>query len=458
MQLQARNHRGGRQGGERSRGRKVLRPTSRAPDIRISRQYQQKHTFVTIEPPMLTFGNDVEPYNLDGFIYLKESLNAAKSGLDEYYKRAEVDLAFKTDFIKFQNVIDIYKHLRAEIERQFGAKPVTNAWMKYWELYNQYDLVPTTGTVPPTTGTVPPTTGTFTAFFNAELPGAALCAFNHYMKTKRRGVAFDWRASSLIARGDDSTALGDTYGIYEKNKDKWLMGSGDSKQQNHYFNDGDATNIDNLLDFAARIGPASAFGGVDLYSHDAGMDVSSDFNNQELTNAKLHLGCALAGFLTLKLGGTFIAKQYTFFETFTWNLLLIYARLFDEFYLCKPLTSRPYNSEIYIVGKGFKGCPDDIRELLIDKLVNFDKQPPVAFVQPDGILSSSGLANLLRFARIIFEQQTNTLKENIELFKTYTPDALRRGLADFKKERGLMWLKCYPITAIAPADVLPSNL
>jgi hypothetical protein len=353
----------------------------------------------------------------------------------------------KEQLTKLHNIIDTYKPLRYRIEKEFNARPVTNAWMKYWEIYHQYDLIPTTSK--------------FTAFFNAELPGAALCALNHYMKTVRPRTDFKWYASSLAPQGvNDPAALGDTYGIYANNKDNWLMSIGDNAAASHSkhtpTNNGDATVLGNLLDFAARIGPESTVGGVDLYSHDAGIDVSDDFNNQELSNSRVHLGCAIAGFLTLKIGGAFVAKQYTYFEAFTWNLICIYACMFDEFYLCKPLTSRPYNSEIYLVGKGFKGMSNTIYTLLTDRLTNFNTSP---FIQSEHIDVQPTDA-LTRFARIIFGQQTSMMAENIGFINEYRTNlnVLRDGLDEFKRDRARHWLGCYPVTRIDSQDNISSNI
>jgi hypothetical protein len=195
------------------------------------------------------------------------------------------------------------------------------------------------------------------AFFNAELPGAAVCAFNHFVKTLRASLDSDWRGASIVPNHesgqDTTTVLGDKYGLYSHNIDKWMMDLG-ADTQDGFTNNGDATIKANLIDYAARIGPASDIGGVDLYSHDAGIDVTGAdthgllFNRQEQLNGKIHFGCALAGLMTLRIGGAFIAKQYTALETYSWNLIIIYASLFDKFYLSKPLTSRPYNSEMYL--------------------------------------------------------------------------------------------------------------
>jgi hypothetical protein len=53
---------------------------------------------------------------------------------------------------------------------------------------------------------------------------------------------------------------------------------------------------------------------ADLYSSDLGVSAAADFNNQEGLNAHPHLGQDLAGLLTLRPGGHFVVKHYTFFE------------------------------------------------------------------------------------------------------------------------------------------------
>lgn len=420
--------------------------------IVISKQFQSKHLQIKLDSADVPAVQKTPQYELADLISLRERLNATKSKLDPYYIGSKTNKELERAWIQFQGIIDIYKPMRFEIERNFNAKHVTNAWMKYWEIYTQYDLIPAT------------TDYQFHAFFNAELPGAALCAWNHYMKTMRPNVSADWRASSLApAEGSKNSAeaLGDIYGLYNKNKDKWLMTIGDDPSRK---NNGDVTVVANLEDFAVRVGPGSSWGGVDLYSHDAGIDVSCDgsgnlgFSQQELANAKIHLGCALAGFLTLKRGGSFIAKQYTFFETFTWNLILIYSQLFDEFHICKPLTSRPYNSEIYLVGKGFKGLPDEIKSILISRLENFHTGP---FIPSEAtkVLLGRQISDIQRFARIVFGQQIVFIEENVELFDKYRSRLyqLRQGVGQMKADRIAEWLKLYPIKAISSADRLPSN-
>lgn len=411
----------------------------------ISKKSQKEHLSVEIHPCDIIITNS-DTYQNESMTKLNQRLNESKDQLDQYYIGAKTDKKMQTVWNNFQGIVDIYKELRGTIANNYNAKHVTNAWMKYWEIYNQYNILP--GRDWNRKNKRP-----YIAFMNAELPGAALCAFNHYMKTVSKGTKFNWRASSLAPEQDNKDVLGDYYGLYRHNKNHWLMGGNNGN--------GDMTNTANIRALANRIGLLSSTGGVDMYSHDAGVDVAVDengnlsFNNQELLNAKLHFGCALAGFVIMRKGANFIAKQYTLFDTFTWNCILLYSGLFEKFYLCKPLTSRPYNSEIYLVGLGFKGLPARIEEFMYERLDNFTTAP---FLD-QSIQKTVSAQNVFTFADIMFNQQIEILDQNITLFEKYRMNImeLAKCLRVMKKEKNVEWLKKYPINIISDFDQLKSN-
>lgn len=408
----------------------------------INKRFQHKHLSAKISADDVDLDIDAEPYEFEELTQLRDRLNETKSKMDKFYLGSKTSKDLAKKWWTLQSIVDIYRPLRNIVEERYNAQIVTNAWLKYYELYSQYDIVPQGAKK-------------FLAFFNAELPGAALCAFNHYMATMRPNCDFDWRASSLAPDREDSAVLGDNYGLYSSNKDKWLMEIGTAPGRN----DGDATKLENIRDWAEKL---SALGGADLYSHDAGIDVSEDFNRQEEANARIHLGCALAGFMCLKKGGAFIAKQYTFFETLTWNLIIVYSTLFDEFYICKPLTSRPYNSEIYLVGKGFRGLNDDVRKILEDKLVVPEKDFMRPII-PKGALKvklSPQASEIIRFARLLFGQQIQFIEENLKLFDRWSGNlnTLAKAIDPLKRERHQNWLKLYPMKPIDRSKWLAAQL
>ena len=287
-----------------------------------------------------------EPYRLKSIEKIKEQLNMEKDKIPsgKIYETVSRDLRLS--------------HFTEEkIRTKYNGEHVTRAWMKCYELLSFYELIS-------------PKDGEVVAFLNAELPGAFICALNHMMKTRYKNVKFNWFASSLVPE-KGVNALQDTYNIWKNNKSHWLMNvnskdNNDPKSPN-YFNNGDVTNINNIKNFSFKL-PKK----VQLYTHDAGIDVTDDPNNQEILNAKIHLGCAISAFATLDKGGNFIGKQYTFFEPITISLIFIYSALFKEFFICKPTSSGGTNSEIYLIGKEFLGIDQNLLKFLFCKLENFD--------------------------------------------------------------------------------------
>ena len=375
--------------------------------------------------------NDIKPYDhvdpLD-FQKLKASLNATKSSIDKYA------LAEKTSasYSRLAATLTLTNDLREVILRKYNGQFTTRAWIKFYEMYSHYPLTSTTQK-------------SLFAFLNAELPGASICALNHYMKTMLPDVKFDWRASSLVVKEGTSNkinALDDQYGLWEKNRDKWLMSD---------TNDGNMTVVENILAYEKIIGTS-----CDLYTHDAGIDVSDDFNLQEYKNMKIHLGCALAGFVSLKFGGNFVAKQYTFFETFTIDLILIYASLFDEFYICKPTASGPSNSEIYLVGLGFRGLPKSIRDLLFARMSAFTTHP---FLPKDKAAGLEATKEIYRFCRLLTNRQIAYINEGLTLFEKsqHAINKLSSGIEWARKQFEEIWLKKYPIKRIESKDHLAAR-
>lgn len=418
---------------------------------KIQKLYQHKmlSELVDIMTP-IPINNNIPLYKFEKFEKLKTDLNTVKDKLDEYFKCAEKC----ENYDKVRRHRDLYKQLRYKVMKDFDAQIVTNAWLKCYELIVYFDLIDIDKV------------GTFSAFCNAELPGAFICAINHYIKTTRPKITnFDWRGSSIVLmpeNEDDKNTknyLGDTYGLWEKNKSNWMMtvekdftgkNKSDVKPGNPgYDNNGDVTVLNNQLDLECRI-PNFA----DLYTHDLGIDVSNNFNTQEAQNTHAHMGAAISALLTLKKGGNFIAKQYTFFEPITINLIIIYASVFEEFYICKPLTSRPGNSEIYLVGVKFLSLPKNYRTILLERLNNFNMNPLIKKEDiPEDVLDS-----IFNICRVIFKQQIHFINENVKMYNTYKDDPrkLGNGLEFLRKQLENDWIENNKIKPIRPIDLLSS--
>jgi hypothetical protein len=344
-------------------------------------------------------------------------------------------------------ITDPYNEMRKIITDRFNGEHVSNGWIKMRELDATFNVL----------------ANTKKAFFNAEFPGSFVLAANHIVATGTTappveevaeadkkvwggghpGRKLDWVGASYLPRSavtdnTDSSILEDRYSLYKANQPRWLM---DDK------NDGDARSLDNIMDYKKKLP-----NGVDLYTHDAGIDVSDDYNNQELHNTKLHIGCALAGFATLRQGGNFIAKQYTYFETINWNLIIMYATAFEKFYIVKPLTSRATNSEIYLVGIGFTEFK--YFDLLAEKLTNFNMNP---FIPQDAVpvVCASAMLALYEASRRIFDRTATLITAAMLLYPlTRYDQSIYNELRSSHNFVCDVWLKRFPIKSIDDKDKL----
>lgn len=271
--------------------------------------------------------DNTKKYRIKSLDIAKEELATTKSKLDDEYK--------KSRFGMYWSNFDPFKYEKSNVAQIGNTVNVSNAWLKCFELIMAYGLIDNIADIHKRS---------FLHFDNAAFPGSFVVSTHHLVYTLFEKFAgkYIWRASSLLNANDQNSApLEDKYGLYANFRNNWLM---------HENNNGDVLIENNQIDFCKQLGNK-----VDLYTSDLGFDVSSDYNNQELIQLPANIGQILTGLLTLKKGGSFITKQYTTFEPATVSIMYAVSTFFDEFYLCKPYTSRMANSETYLVGKGFRG-------------------------------------------------------------------------------------------------------
>lgn len=89
--------------------------------------------------------------------------------------------------------------------------------------------------------------------------------------------------------------------------------------------------------------------GADLIIADGGFNVDTRELEQEILTFNLILSECLVGVRTCRLGGSFVVKVYDTVQPKTASLIYSLSKAFDEICLFKPVTSRPANSERYLV-------------------------------------------------------------------------------------------------------------
>jgi hypothetical protein len=118
---------------------------------------------------------------------------------------------------------------------------------------------------------------------------------------------------------------------------------------------GNIYNIDNITDFRAHVGSGQA----EIVTADGGFDFSIDFDKQE--ELALHLiFCEIVCALSVqKIGGMFICKVFDLYTHLSIKFIYLLKCLYNTVHIYKPSTSRPANSEKYIIACGFKGIDEN---------------------------------------------------------------------------------------------------
>lgn len=344
--------------------------------------------------------NDTK-YKID--CYIEEELSKTKDKYDDYF--------IKNSFRKFHRSYDYFIYEKKNIKKKYNTLHVTNAWIKFQELVTLFKLIP---------DKISSKDNTFKYFDNAAFPGAFIFAMHHYILTKTNIKNLDWYGSSLL--GDEDIALQDTYSLYKDYPKRWLM--------NKKFN-GDVTDIKNINYWEKFFNNS-----VDLYTSDLGLAVSKDYNKQEDFQLRPNIGQLLTGIVVLKKGGSMITKQYTWFHAQNVTILALLTNLFKEVYVTKPITSRPFNSETYIVAKHYLGpfkkdtYEYSLIELIKDKIKKYDELP---FIKKDCI-NKQFLSSLKEIYNKIFYRQIRVIEEELETFNKL------ENAKDYKDKK-IIWKK-----------------
>ena len=130
---------------------------------------------------------------------------------------------------------------------------------------------------------------------------------------------------------------------------------------------GDLYNINNIKYLNQFIGKK-----VDLVTADGGFDFSINFNKQEELSYRIIFCEIISALNILKKGGTFICKIFDIHSLVTVKLIYLLFNYFGKVYITKPYTSRPANSEKYMVCLNFKGIHSSYLELLFIYVKKWD--------------------------------------------------------------------------------------
>lgn len=344
-------------------------------------------------------------------VELEERLNVAKSKINEY--------TFNNRWNKCKKLTNVYEtiYLSSKKFEQYRniarINPVSRSYFKMIEIANEFlmDIISKPATL--------------TCVHLAEGPGGFLEAL---IKLRNR---------------TDDIIYGMTLLSHNKLIPNW------SKvlhyQQTHprleFLLGADGTgNLYNPANFECL---KSVHNSAHLVTGDGGFDFSNDYNAQESIASKL-IFAQIVGALNVQIiGGTFVCKFFNLNSMITIELMYLLVLCYNEIHIFKPLTSRPANSEVYIIARGFKGLSVDLTTHLIELLsvwgdtnvVSLFNEPlPPVFLEEMRVIHSS-----------ICAEQINYIEKTIRLIDfPYTDEEYKKNV-DIQNLAARTWCQYYNV-------------
>lgn len=117
---------------------------------------------------------------------------------------------------------------------------------------------------------------------------------------------------------------------------------------------GDVYNTASIRAFREIIARETRGEMLHVLTADGGFDVTANENIQEVLNRQLFLCQCVTALAVLRKGGNFVCKLFDSYTHFTIGLIFLLRQCFERTCIFKPVTSRPANSERYVVCMGLK--------------------------------------------------------------------------------------------------------
>ncbi|RWS08274.1 cap-specific mRNA (nucleoside-2'-O-)-methyltransferase 1-like protein [Dinothrombium tinctorium] len=151
------------------------------------------------------------------------------------------------------------------------------------------------------------------------------------------------------------------FGLTLKNENdfklgEFLSGTPETFEPHYGLNgvngDGNIYNPRNLVEFRDFVLQNTDKKGVHFVMADGGFSVEGEENIQEIRSKRLYLCQFVCALSIIRSGGHFVCKLFDVFTRFSVGLVYLMYKSFEKIAIHKPNSSRPANSERYLICKG----------------------------------------------------------------------------------------------------------
>jgi 23S rRNA U2552 (ribose-2'-O)-methylase RlmE/FtsJ len=152
-----------------------------------------------------------------------------------------------------------------------------------------------------------------------------------------------------------------------------------------------------------------------LFTGDGGFDFSTDYENQEKSVYPLLVSSALIGIQVLAPEGTLVLKLFDTYTSVTQFFIRCVSLCFREWCLYKPATSRPCNSERYLICRGFRKAYPHVMSMLMTLQTRWRQFQNVPQVEFFNFFSEQEKAYLEAHIQQFSRTQMENLQKTIDL-------------------------------------------
>lgn len=268
--------------------------------------------------------------SLDALRHAHEDLLVTKNRISSYFLLRKWDY-----FKKFANAYEMVYSPAFNTSSFQGAsvyRPVSRSFFKLWEILHDFEPVLGMTRAAPVN-----------AAFLAEGPGGFLEAFAKYRHLHGVGSCDSYHGITLVDRANKSVPV---WRVGAAKRIARLSGAHGVFLHSGADGTGNLYNLQNIDHFVAAVGGSDS---VTLVTADGGFDFSRNFNFQEEFALQIVTSQVCAAMHLQAPGGAFVLKIYDIHTPAVVLILASLSRVYRKMYVVKPLTSRPANSEKYVV-------------------------------------------------------------------------------------------------------------
>ncbi|XP_055529350.1 cap-specific mRNA (nucleoside-2'-O-)-methyltransferase 2 [Wyeomyia smithii] len=392
----------------------------------VEEQFRKKFRFIpkdSIRPslPPLDTVYSGPPYSIEALQKVKTDLNAVKNRLNDF------EISHWHQHTRNRSSLP---PILNELRHHIGAEFVTQAFAKLYECVASYELVPREKKE-------------FFSVHLCEAPGAFITGLNHYLQLNRKGIKWQWFANTLNPYYEGNclgNMISDDRFLFHT-LGSWCFGEDAT---------GDIMQRQNLDAIVLR---SKQFQEVNLVTADGSIDCLDVPEAQEEHVSRLHLAEAVTALKLLTVGGSLILKMFTLFEHCSVNLLYLLYFCFDELNVFKPCTSKPGNSEVYIIAKGYLQ-PKGI-ERYLDKI--FDNLHSTNTMFDRKYIPNDFIEQVRECAYAFMIAQQNVIEHNIFFYRRKDEKEDSR-LKHSKQRMCRAFFETYAIKPIRPSETILNGI